>query len=171
MRDWTGSGTLQNTTYGAISQSVKIMRLQHKWKILFQSKAAGEVQSHKQQQKHLYQHARVHCLAHEHYCQLTMEQLPAHNALSGLCPPKRGFLPTAEPCAEQGSILQMAATAARVVKAAESIALVFLKRLLTRDAYYFTGVFQKLNPCAVLLHLFVYRKMMHYSKLHIRTKC
>lgn len=84
---------------------------------------------------------------------------------------KRCFLPSAEPCAEHGSVLQMAATAARVVKAAESTALVFQKRLMTRDAGYFIGTFQQLSPWAVFLHLFVYRKMMHYSKFSIRTKC
>lgn len=142
-----GFGTLQNATYGAVSQSVKIMWLQHKWKILFQGKAAAEVQSHKQQQKYLYQHTpRVHHPAHGHYCQPMVEELPAHNALSGLAPPKRCFLPSAEPCTEHGSALQMAATAARVVQAAESIALVFQKRLMTRDACFFIGMFQQLNP-------------------------
>lgn len=88
----------------------------------------------------------VHCLAH---CQLTMEQWPAHKALSGLYPPKRCFLPSAESYTEHGSVLQMAATAAHLVKAAESIALVFQERLMTRDPCYFMGKFQQLNPWAV----------------------
>lgn len=92
------------------------------------------------------QHACVHCLAHY---QLTMEQLPAHKALSGLYPPKRCFLPSAESYIEHGFILQMAATAAHLVKAAESIALVFQERLMTRDPCYFMGKFQQLNPWAV----------------------
>lgn len=75
-----------------------------------------------------------------------MEQLPAPKALSVLCPPKGCSLPSAESCTEHGSVFHMAATAIRVVKAAESFALVFQKRLMARDPCYFIGMFQQLSP-------------------------
>lgn len=75
-----------------------------------------------------------------------MEELPAHKALSVLCPPEGCSLPSAESCTKHGSVFHMAATAIRVVKAAESIALVFQKRLMTRDPCHFIGIFQQLSP-------------------------
>lgn len=147
MWDVTGFGTLQNATYGVISQSVKIMWLQYKWKILFQAMLRLKFNS-TNSRNICSQHARVHCLAH---CQLMMEQLPAHNALST----KKVLPPQCRICTEHGSVLQMAATAAHLVKAAESIALVFQERLMARDPCYFIGKFQQLNPWAVFyIYLF-----------------
>lgn len=157
MWDLTGFGTQQNATYGATSQSVKILWLQYKWKVLFQGlKLWLKFSSTNNNRNICGQHAPgVHYLAHERYCQLMMEQLPAHSAWFVLCPPKRCFLPSAESCTEHGSVLQMAAPATRVVKAAESIALVFQKRLMTRDPCYFIGMFQQLSPWAVFyIYLF-----------------
>lgn len=51
------------------------------------------------------------------------------------------FSPSAEYCIEHVSILHMATTAIRVART-ENIALVFQKRLTTKDPYYFTGMFQ-----------------------------
>lgn len=66
-------GTLKNVTDAAILQSVKIIWLWHKRKILFQGNANLEVQFHKEQENICSQHTQsLHHLAHKHYCQPMM---------------------------------------------------------------------------------------------------